>query len=106
MELVGGCQLQVPIMQVAPYSLVAQQQLEKQLYNVKLGAILAFLMEFHVFQNLSAHLIKHKWLVKTKELMEPVFGLHRQPQIAELADFSYVQMLSPILTLIQDVLPL
>ena len=55
----GGYQLQELLMQVVLYSQIAQQPLEKQLNNVKFGVTHAFQMEFHVYQNPNAHLIKH-----------------------------------------------
>ena len=107
MELVVGYQLLELIVLVVDYSVIVQQLGEKQLYNVKPGAILVFLMEFPVFQNPNVLLIKHRQLVKIKVLTEPVYGLPlRLHQLVELVDFSCVQMLPLILTPIQDVLRL
>ena len=47
-------------MQVVLYSQIALQQQEKQLFNVKLGVALAYLMEYLVYQNPNVHRIKLK----------------------------------------------
>ena len=51
METVDGYQHQYPQMPIVLYSQIAQQQREKQLFNVRLGAALAFLTELPVYQN-------------------------------------------------------
>ena len=92
-------------MQVVLYSQIAQQPLEKQLNNVKFGVTHAFQMEFLVYQNPNAHLIKLNKPAKVKEQMELVFGLVIN-KILELVDFNYAQMQFQIMIIIMDVLHL